>query len=234
MAETQAQLLADLALGCRILAHEGQGDLIWGHVSLRVPGAPNTFWLKGAALGLEEITPTEIITLDMDGNQLEGTANKHVEWPIHAGVLQARPDLNCVVHTHAMHAVAFAATGEPLRAVGHDGVRFSPPDVPRFTQTTSLIITPELGAAVAAALGDRSAVFLRSHGVVVAGESPQVAIALAVFLDRACELQLMAMSATGGRDYAYTPDDEALEKRKTLLSTGSYRPLWEYYRRKLG
>lgn len=232
MAGDHAALLRDLALGCRILAHEGQGDLIWGHVSLRVPDAPDRFWLKGAALGLEEITPERIITLDMDGTQVAGTAAKHVEWPIHAGVLTARPEIACVVHTHAPHAVAFAATGEPLRPVGHDGVRFAPPDLPRFTETTSLITTPALGAAVARTLGDRNALFLRNHGIVVAGETVQVAIALAVFLERACALQLMAMSS--GRDYACTPDDEAVEKRKALLSTGSYQPLWEYYRRKLG
>ena len=144
MAHSEAQLLEDLAFGCRILGAEDQGDYIWGHVSVRRPGE-DTFWLKGGGLGLEEVVPTDRVQLTMDGKVLDGTRGRHKEWPIHAGILKARPDVNCVVHTHPMHSIAFAATGEPLRAVGHDGVRFTPPDLPRFDYTTDLITTADLG-----------------------------------------------------------------------------------------
>jgi L-fuculose-phosphate aldolase len=231
LAESDATLLEELAFGCRILGAEGQGDYIWGHVSLRRPGADH-FWLKGSALGLEEITPDDMAQLDMDGKVLGGKRSRHKEWPIHSGVLLARPGVNCVVHTHPMHAIAFAATGEPLRAVGHDGVRFTPPDLPRFTQTTDLITTPALGAAVAGTLSDRDAVFLLNHGIVVAGPDVPTAVINAIFLERACQIQLLAMAT--GRAYRWTPDDEAPQKRHSLNDPSpSYRTVWEYFRRRL-
>jgi L-ribulose-5-phosphate 4-epimerase len=128
-------LRRELAYARRILAANGQNDTVYGHVTYREAGT-QTFWMKPAALGLDEITPETLIRIDLEGRVVEGELPRHQEWPIHAEIFRARPDITCVVHTHPIYSIAFAATGEPLHAVSHEGAQFTPPDVPRFTQTS--------------------------------------------------------------------------------------------------
>jgi L-fuculose-phosphate aldolase len=203
-------LLDQLVTSCRVLGAEGQGDMVWGHVSLRDPDGRG-FWMKAAGLGLEEITRDDLVLIDREGTVLAGDRPRHSEFPIHTEVMAARPDVGCVVHTHARAPVAFAAVEEPLRPVSHEGTYFVPPDVPRFTETSDLILTPALGAAVAATLGDRPGLLLVGHGLVTAGSDVVEATMAAVLLDRACRVQLDVLQT--GRPYRWTPDREARVKR---------------------
>src|SRR2546425_1712128 len=132
-------LLDQLAASCRILAAEGQGDMVWGHASVRDPGGRG-LWIKTADLGLEETTRDDLMLIDREGNVLVGEGPRHSEFPIHAEVMAARREIGCVVHTHPRAAVAFAAAGEPLRPVSHEGTYFVPPDIPLFTETSDLIL----------------------------------------------------------------------------------------------
>jgi len=83
-------------------------------------------------------------------------------------VLRARPDVNCVIHTHPEHAVAFSSLGKQLQPMSNDGTMFSA-GVPIFSETTDLIIDQGRGKAVARTLGDKGALILRNHGIVTAG-----------------------------------------------------------------
>jgi L-fuculose-phosphate aldolase len=202
-------LLDQLVTSCRILGAEGQGDMVWGHVSVRDPDGRG-LWMKAAGLGLEEITRDDLVLIDREGTVLAGQRPRHSEFPIHTEVMAARPDVGCVVHTHARAPVAFAAVEEPLHPVSHEGTFFAPPDIPRFTETSDLILTSALGARVASTLGDRPALLLLGHGVVVAGADPVEATMAAVLLDRACRIQLDVLQT--GRPYRWTPDEEARVK----------------------
>jgi len=187
-----------------------RGHMVWGHASVRDPGGRG-LWMKTADLGLEEVTRGDLILIDRDGTVLVGEGPRHSEFPIHAEVMAARPDVGCVVHTHARAPVAFAAAGEPLRPVSHEGAYFVPPDLPLFTETSDLILTPALGARVAATLGDGPALLLVGHGLVAAGSDIVEATMAAVLLDRACRMQLEVLKT--GRPYRWTPDDETQVKR---------------------
>jgi L-fuculose-phosphate aldolase len=123
-----------VATASRILAAAGQGDLIWGHASARDPDGHGV-WLKSARWGLEEVTPDRVHLVSEDGQVLEGDGQRHSEYPIHTEVMIARPDVGGVVHTHPPHAVALAATGQPLRPVSHAANYFVPPGVPCFSGT---------------------------------------------------------------------------------------------------
>lgn len=105
----------ELAYACRILAANGQNDTVYGHVAYREAGA-STFWMKPSAMGLDEITPETLIRVDLEGNVVEGTLPRHKEFPIHTEIFRARPTVRCVVHTHPIYSIAFAATQQPLRA----------------------------------------------------------------------------------------------------------------------
>jgi L-ribulose-5-phosphate 4-epimerase len=220
-----------LAYACRILAANGQNDTVYGHVTYREAGA-HTFWMKPAALGLDEITPETLIRVDLEGQVVEGELSRHLEWPIHAEMFRDRPTITCVVHTHPLYAIAFAATGQPLRAVSHEGAQFSPPDVPRFTRTSDLITTRELGEAVARTMGGSLACFLVNHGIVVAGNTIEQAVVAAINLERASQVQLLA--AASGRSLRWTSDEEIAGKRAKIFGEGMLKNVWNYYCRRIG
>ena len=191
-----ASLRALLADAGRVLAHEGQGDYVAGHVSLRLPDQPNRFLMKPAGIGLEEMTDENIITVDIEGNKVAGAAERHNEVFIHSEVLRARPDVQAVVHTHAVYAVVFSSLGKPLQAVSNDGAFFAN-GLPVFSETTELIITKARGSAVARTLGNYGALILRNHGIVTAATTMEEAVWLALKLNQACHIQMMAEWAGG-------------------------------------
>jgi ribulose-5-phosphate 4-epimerase/fuculose-1-phosphate aldolase len=230
MTQAAGDLREEVALGCRVLGKEDQGDLIWGHVSSRDPEGRGA-WMKAATWGFEEIDEDKVILVDADGTVVEGTGRRHVEFPIHTEVMAARAEVNSVVHTHAPHAVALAATGQPLRPISHEGTLFVPPDIARFTETGDLILTRALGRKVAAALGDRNALFLVNHGIVTAGPDVPTAVLTAVLLEKACRTQLVASSA--GELVAWSSDDEALSKRQHCYSAELLSQAWAYLVRRL-
>ncbi|TQM11464.1 L-fuculose-phosphate aldolase [Pseudonocardia kunmingensis] len=217
-------------LGCQVLDLLGQSDLVWGHVSVRDPGGRGT-WIKARGLGFDEVTASDVVLVDRDGTILEGDGGLHLEYPIHTEVLAARPDVSAVVHTHPQAAVAFGATDLELRPIGHEGALFSPPGPPRFTGTSDLINTSELGAAVAASLGNHNAVLLVNHGIVTAGRDLPAAVLGAVFLEKACRLQLDA--AATGRPLRWSTDEEAVAKRESFGGPGQMASVWQYLLRRV-
>jgi L-fuculose-phosphate aldolase len=224
------ELREDVALGCRILALEDQGDFVWGHVSARDPGGRGV-WMKASTLGFEEIGRAQVILVSWDGEVLDGDGRRHAEFPIHTELMRARPDVGSVVHTHAPFAVAFASTGEPLLPVSHEGTLFVPPAIVRFEQTGDLILTAELGRDLAAAVGDRNAAFMVHHGIVTCGEDVVTAVMTAVLLERACRTQLRALAAGGPK--TWSSDDEALAKRGHCYPPQLLRQAWDYLARRL-
>ncbi len=220
-----------VTLGCRVLGAEGHGDLVWGHVSARDPLGRGV-WMKAATLGFDEVTLAHVVLVSPDGDVLEGEGRRHAEFPIHTEVVRARPDVGAVVHTHAPHAVAFAALEVPLRPISHEGTLFVPPDVARFTRTGDLIVTPELGREVAEALGPRNALLLVNHGIVTVGPDVPRAVLAALLLERACRTQLLAMAA--GELRRWSSNEESLAKRERCYSPELLSQAWDYLVRRLG
>jgi len=221
------ELRAQVALGCRILDDQDQGDLVWGHVSARDPDGRGV-WMKASGLGFDEIEPDDVILVSWDGEVLEGERKRHTEYPIHTELVRARDDVGSVVHTHAPWSVVFASTEQPLRPMSHDGTLFVPPDIARFTKTGDLIVTAELGRDVAACVGDRNAALLVHHGIVTCGVDVATAVMTAVFLERACRANIRATAGGGIR--TWSSDEEALRKRDHVYSPHA---AWSYLARRL-
>jgi L-fuculose-phosphate aldolase len=180
----------------RILEDAGQGDFTRGHVSIRVPGDPSHFYMKPHSFGLDEITMENLVICNLDGEKVSGGGRKHSEVFIHSEIYRARADVMSVIHTHPTYAVAFSATGKTLKPISQPAVAFAD-GVPYFTDTIDLIRSKEMGAAVAHALGAHKATFMRNHGVAIVGTSVEEATILAIMLDNACQIQLMAEAAGG-------------------------------------
>jgi L-ribulose-5-phosphate 4-epimerase len=214
---------AQIVTACRVLEKAGQSDMVWGHVSMRDPNGRGV-WLKGSHLGFDEVTEDDVILLSFDGEILEGTAGRHIEYPIHTEIMARRADVNAVVHTHPIHSIAFAATGWPLKALSHAATHFVPPDIGRFTRTGDLVRTPELGQALADTLGDRLGVLMPHHGITTAAQTVGQAVAAATHLEQACQIALLA-----GKDAEGSPDEEALTKRER--SAWHLKSAYEYLAR---
>jgi ribulose-5-phosphate 4-epimerase/fuculose-1-phosphate aldolase len=193
--DTEERLIAEAAQANRALGASGQSDMVWGHASVRDPGGRGA-WMKAAGWSFDEVTPARVALVSPAGEVLAGNGPRHIEYPIHTEVMNARPDVGCVVHTHAPAAVSFAALDLPLRAISHDGVEFADPQVARFTLTGSLINSVKLGRALATTIGDGVGCLIPQHGLVTVGPDPATAVMRAVLLARACHVQLQAMAAS--------------------------------------
>ena len=219
-----------VATASRILAHQGQDDLIWGHASVRDPDGRGA-WLKSAEWGLGEVQADRVHLVDSSGSVVEGGGPRHSEYAIHTEILGARSDVGAVVHTHPPYAVALAASGQPLRPVSHAANMFVPPAVPRFADTADLILTPELGKRVAAELGDANALFLVNHGIVAVGPDLETATVAAIILERACQQQLLTQ-AYGGWP-TWSDPDESIAKRAHIYSERAVHAVWDHLVRQL-
>ncbi len=212
----------------RILADEDQGDFIFGHVTARLPGDDEHFLMKPHHFGLEEITPENLITVNLEGEKVAGDARIHIEVFIHSEILRVRPDIGAIVHTHAPNAVAFSSLDRPLEAIGHDGSLFHA-GIPVFSETADLIIDQARGKAVARAIADYDVLMMRNHGIVTAGRTIEEATVLAIHLERACKSQLM-VEACGGAVHTCSLEDAVAKTGRMLPQRGR---IFDYLTRRL-
>ncbi len=196
-----------MILAGKVLVAEGHDDFTRGHISMRVPGDPKLFFMKPHSMGLDEITMANILTIDLEGKVVAGSARRHSEVYIHSEILKARPDLSCVIHTHSPYAVALSSTGRPMRAYSQPGALYAG-EIGLYTETIALIRSHALGAGVAKALGPHRAVLLKNHGPVVTGRTIAEAVVGGIMLENAAMIQL-AVEAAGDPAPEFSADDIA-------------------------
>jgi ribulose-5-phosphate 4-epimerase/fuculose-1-phosphate aldolase len=199
------ELKRKVAVGNRIIFHQGLADY-HGHVSARIPGT-RQFLIKPVLAPLGTISAKDIIQVDIDeykkiceenwakvGQKREVTRLKVPprETMIHAATYEARPDVNSVVHTHQPLATAFSAAGVPLLPIYNQAAPFAP-ETPIFP-SPRLIYTVQDGKEICQTLGDRVAMLLQGHGVVVVGDSLEYATVHAIYLERTAYMQWVASS----------------------------------------
>ena len=161
-----------LVTACRILDREGITDG-YGHVSARVPGATAFLTLANVSPGLASLD--RLIMLDFDGGYLGGAETPPNEWPIHACILKARPEIMSVAHTHSKWSTIFSVLPIKLKPIHHYGKFLSAAGPPVY-EGVGLVRTVERGNELAAVLGDGPAVLMRAHGDAVVGESVEQVI----------------------------------------------------------
>lgn len=213
------ELKEKLVDGCHILDREGITDG-YGHVSVRIPGTEAFLTLAGVSPGRAALD--RLVLLDFDGNHLGGEKSPPYEWPIHACIMRARPEVMSVCHTHSKWSSLFSILKGGLRPV-HMYARFLPPKGPPIYPQAGLIGTVERGEALAKVLKDSAAVLLRAHGDAVVGASLEEAILRTIRLAFVSELAPMAVAH--GEPLYLTEDELAVFSADPAFPA---RP-WEYY-----
>jgi ribulose-5-phosphate 4-epimerase/fuculose-1-phosphate aldolase len=213
------ELKQKLVDGCHILDREGITDG-YGHVSHRIPGADAFFTLADVSPG--RVTADRLILLDFAGNYLGGEKSPPYEWPIHACIMRARPEVMSVCHTHSKWSALFSILKGGLRPA-HIYARFLPPEGPAIYPGAGLIGTVERGAALANVLKDSAAVLLRGHGDAVVGANLEQAILRTIRLAFVAELAHMAVAH--GEPLYMTEEELATFSADQAFPA---RP-WEYY-----
>jgi L-fuculose-phosphate aldolase len=205
-----------LIVAGKVLVAEGQDDFTRGHISFRLPDNPKLFFMKAHSIGLDEITMQNILTVDLDGNVVAGAARRHSEVFIHSEIFKARPDVNCVIHTHPTYSTALSATGRTLKCYSQPGALFYEA-LGIYADTINLIRTVAMGAGVARALGSGRGVLLKNHGVVVTGATVAEAVIGVIMLENGAMVQLLAEAAG---DVAPEFPRADIEKLKANISQG--------------
>ncbi len=214
----------------KILEAEGHHDMTRGHISVRVPGKPELFYMKPHSIGFEEMTMDNIIVCNIEGEKVEGSAPRHSEVFIHSEIFRVRPDVNSVIHSHPDHAVAVSTLGRPIRAWSQPSALFVD-RVGWFTDTIDLIRRKDQGAGVAKALGPHNVCMMKSHGVALAGSSIEEAVITGIMLENACRIQLL-IEAAGNPQKEFPPDDLKLLQDK-ITRPEQMVVNFEYLRRKV-
>lgn len=217
-----------VAIACRIIAREGYADLTLGHVSVLDPDT-QTVYIKCKGPGLHEIELEHVLAHPLhDDAALKTTPHMHFEAVLHTEVYKRYPGVRAVIHSHPPYATAFSASTAELRMVNHDSLLFAD-GLARFDEFR-LITEPNEGEAVAEALGDRRAILLSNHGVVVTGKSIGWAVLAAVTLERAIRVQMIAESLGAVREI---PLDAAKEYASTKYKDLYVEEYWAGWLRDL-
>jgi ribulose-5-phosphate 4-epimerase/fuculose-1-phosphate aldolase len=223
----------NLVAAYRILAQQGVLDG-FGHVSARHNRSPDRF-IMSRSLAPELVKTTDLIEFDLDGNAIDAKGRAlYSERFIHAEIYRARADVKAVVHNHAPALIPFAVTNVPLKPMYHMA-SFIGTGVPvfdiqkTFGMTDMLISDSAKGRALAQALGDKTCVLMRGHGVAVVGPSIQHAVGRSVYLEINARVQIQAM--TLGGNITYLDPQEAQKMMDAGENKGYERP-WELWKSK--
>ncbi len=215
-------LKKDIISACRILSNEKlvQG---FGHVSARIADAD--LFLMTPRISLALVAETDLLTMNLQGEVVEGSQPAPSETWLHVALMKAKPEVNAITRIHARVANMFSVTDRRLEPVHNHGSFFAN-GVPVF-QRPDLITTPELGAAVAETLGHKPAVLLRGNGQVTVGRTIPEAVMMAIYLEEAAEILYGALQI--GTPIPLTTDESA-QRRIEALPPVDLERAWKFFK----
>ncbi len=182
-----------MAIACRMLAHRGHCSNLAGQVTVINPET-GTVIAPPMGRSFEEIKPEDFIEVDFDFNALNTDQKPNPATLFHLWIYRKRPDVRCIIHTHPHHACALAMLGVPLHVAQMDMCMFYD-DCAHLKEWPGVPIADDEGRIISTALDNKRAILLANHGPLVVGKSIEEALYLAIALEDAARLQLLAMSA---------------------------------------
>ncbi len=182
-----------LAITCRILFDKGHDAGLAGQITCRAD-KPETFITQRFGLGFDEITADNLMAVDQDLNPLDGEGMANPANRFHTWIYKEHPEVNCIIHTHPTYIAALSMLKVPLIISQMDTSALYN-DCSFVADWPGVPVGNEEGILISKALGNNRAVFLAHHGQLVTGRTIEEACNLAILIERAAKLQLLAMSA---------------------------------------
>jgi ribulose-5-phosphate 4-epimerase/fuculose-1-phosphate aldolase len=194
VSEAEWQQRVDLAACYRLVAHYGWDDLIFTHISARVPGPEAHFLINPYGLMFDEITASSLVKVDLDGTLVMDTPYQinPAGYTIHSAIHGAREDAHCVIHLHTIAGVAVACQPEGLLPVSQHAML--PLTALAYHDYEGIALNPAEKDRLRQDLGDKQFMILRNHGLLTVARSIADAFLYMFFLQRSCEIQLAAQS----------------------------------------
>jgi ribulose-5-phosphate 4-epimerase/fuculose-1-phosphate aldolase len=221
MTDAEWQTRCDLAALYHIVDHFGWTDTINTHMSARIPGEPNHFLINRYGEMFDEVTASSLLKMDIDGNVLgESGPFNNAGFTIHSGVYKARPDANCVLHTHTRAGAGVSLIRNGIRPISQDALHvYDDLAYHDYGVPASVEECEALGRSCQAG----SCVVLMNHGLLTFGETIHGALMRLYMLERACELELIArqLDAPAVEVDAHV-QQKAAERMKKLRPTQNY------------
>jgi L-fuculose-phosphate aldolase len=181
-----------LALGCRILADEGHARTLAGQITVRAESA-GSFWTTKFGHGFGEITVNDLLLVDEEMKTVQGAGMANPAVRFHMWVYRARPEINCIVHTHPLYSSALSMVGQPL-VVAHMDTTMFHEDCAWLENWPGVPLANEEGRLISESLGAKRTILLAHHGLLTTGKTLEQAVYLAVLLEQAAQLQVLAQS----------------------------------------
>jgi len=197
VSEEEWKLRVDLAACYRLVALYGWDDLIFTHISARLPGADHHFLINPYGMTFDEVSASSLVKIDLEGKKLMESPYEinPAGFTIHSAIHAARDDAKCVLHTHSLNGVAVSTTKQGVLPISqqsvfvlaslgyhdYEGVALHEGEKPRLVRD----------------LGDKSFLMLRNHGILTVGATIPDAFLLMYLFEAACTIQIRAQSTQG-------------------------------------
>lgn len=195
VSDAEWELRVDLACAYRMIAYYGWDDLIFTHLSVRIPGPEHHFLLNPYNLMFEEVTASSLIKVDVHGNPVEPTPfiTNPAGFTIHSAVHMAREDAHAVMHLHTPHGQAVSAQGDGLMPLTQAAMLVR--EDLAYHEYEGIAVDLDERERIVSDLGSKNLMLLRNHGTMAVGETVGEAFIRLYTLERACQAQVMALSA---------------------------------------
>ena len=223
------QARVHLAAAYRLTDMFGMATLVYNHITARVPGTADQFLINEFGIGYNEITASNLVKIDLDGNVIEGGHTINLPgYVIHSAVHAARHDVNCVMHTHTPYGMAVSALESGFMPLQQDTYGFHN-DI-SYHEFEGLAVDAEERERLVTDLGNTNNMVLRNHGLLTLGANVSDAWGRMWNLERACQVQVLAMST--GQQLHQAPI-EAIAKTAALVGKNPAGMAWPWLLRQL-
>jgi ribulose-5-phosphate 4-epimerase/fuculose-1-phosphate aldolase len=229
----KSALRLELVRACKVLyAAKAVGDGLGGHLSARLD--ERCILIKARPVSWWKLEPKDLIVIDMAGVRVDqpGQPSGVTEWPIHARIYAARPDVQCVLHVHPSASTLMAALGIEMEPLDQDCASLTD-RLPVLDNGAVSISTPAFGDEVARAMGAQGALLLKNHGCIIAGAGIAEVCVAAHKLEKSAETMLRAAALAKLPLMSAETKAAILAARKGVESSGIHQERWrilqDYY-----
>jgi ribulose-5-phosphate 4-epimerase/fuculose-1-phosphate aldolase len=234
VSEQEWQVRVDLAAAYRLVANYGWDDLIFTHLSARVPGPEHHFLINAYGMMFDEITASSLVKVNLKGEIVEPSPYfiNPAGFTIHSAVHAAREDALCVIHLHTKYGIAVSAQKHGLLPISQQSL-FALASL-GYHQYEGLALNEDEKSRLVADLGNKTNMILRNHGLLTVGKTPAEAFLSMYILESACRIQILAQSGAANLLPVSEPILEAVASQLDAVTVGQGAQLaWPGLLRKL-